>query len=171
MCKGPVGDGANRPLYPNSSFYPLFCFLVLFAFELTPADAVTPWGPPNAPELHWYALTDGRFWIQADGKWPLGSGVSFYVAQIWESLLDVDRRESSALNLRFLDAAPEVTFTWVGDTIRMAWPGDSWELPAERFRQEIRDFHERFFAAMAERAGVGGPHFAVDHARRYLWLK
>jgi Family of unknown function (DUF5984) len=171
MCKGPVGDGANRPLYPNPSFYPLFCFLALFEFELIPVDAVTPWGPPNAPELSWYALTDGRFWIQAEGKLPLGTGISFYVAQIWESLLDVHRQEASALNLRFLEAAPEVTFNWVGDSVRIAWDEDSCAIPKERFRQEIRDFHERFFAAMAERASLGGPQFAVDHALRYSWLK
>jgi len=145
--------------------------LALFEFELTPADSVTPWGPANALELHWYALTDGRFWIDAEGKSPLGTGVSFYVAQIWESLLDLDQGESSALNLRFLEAEPEVTFVSAGDTVRMARLGDSWELQAERLRAEIRDFHERFFAAMAERAALGGARFAADHARRYLWLE
>lgn len=153
------------------SRYPLFCLLAFFAFEFIPVETVTPWGPPNAPEFHWYALTDGRFWIDADGKLPLGDGVAFYVAQIWESLLDVNRQEASALNLRFLEAAPEVTFSWVGDTVCMAWGGDSCEIPQERWRLEIRDFHERFFAAMAERASLGGPNFALDHATRYLWLE
>ncbi|MCX6608180.1 MAG: DUF5984 family protein [Acidobacteria bacterium] len=145
--------------------------MALFEFELTPVDAVTPWGPPNAPELCWYALTDGRFWIQAESKLPLGPGVWFYAAQIWESLLDIHREEASVLNLRFLEAAPEVTFSWVGDTVRMVWDGDSYEMPQERLRQEIRDFHERFFGAMAERASRGGPRFAVDQALRYSWLE
>ena len=145
--------------------------MALFEFELTPAEAVTPWGSPNAPELPWYALTDGRFSINADGNLPLGEGVSFYIAQIWESLLDVQRGESSTLNLRFLEDAPEVTFTWTADTVRISWPGGSWELPAERFRAEMRDFHERLFAAMARRASFGGPLFAADQALRYLWLE
>ena len=166
-----AGDGANRPLYLNPCFYPLSCFLALFEFELTPADAVTPWGPPSAPELHWYALTDGRFWMQIDSRLPLGGGLSFYVAQLWESLVDIDRRESSALNLRFLDDAPEVSFTWVKDAVLITWSGGACEIPVVRFRREMRDFHERFFAAMAERASVGGPRFADDHAMRYLWLK
>ena len=166
-----AGDGASQPLSPNPGFYPLCCFLALFEFELTPADAVTPWGLPNVAELHWYALTDGRFWMQIDGRLPLGVGVSFYVAQIWESLVDIDRRESPALNLRFLDDAPEVSFTWVKDAVLITWSGDACEIPADRFRWEVRDFHERFFAAMAERASVGGPRFADDHAMRYLWLE
>ena len=145
--------------------------MALFQFELTPAEAVTPWGPPHAPELSWYTLTDGRFSINADGKLPLGDGVSFYIAQIWESLLDVDRGESATLNLRFLEDAPEVTFTWTADTVRMEWPGDSWELSPERFRAEMRDFHERLFAAMAQRASFGGPLFAADQALRHLWLE
>lgn len=34
-----------------------------FQFTLEPVDAITPWLRDGAPELSWFALTDGRFWI------------------------------------------------------------------------------------------------------------
>ncbi len=36
----------------------------LFEFELRPLDQVKPWGTPADPNLHWFGLTDGQFWIQ-----------------------------------------------------------------------------------------------------------
>lgn len=37
----------------------------LFQFELRPIDQVQPWGEPEDPNLHWFGLTDGQYWIQA----------------------------------------------------------------------------------------------------------
>jgi len=37
----------------------------LFQFELRPLDQIQPWGEPEDPNLHWFGLTDGLYWIQA----------------------------------------------------------------------------------------------------------
>lgn len=37
----------------------------LFQFELRPLDQIQPWGAPADPNLHWFGLTDGEYWIQA----------------------------------------------------------------------------------------------------------
>ena len=37
----------------------------LFQFELKPLDQIQPWGGPENPNLHWFGLTDGEYWIQA----------------------------------------------------------------------------------------------------------
>jgi Family of unknown function (DUF5984) len=37
----------------------------LFQFELRPIDQIQPWGEPEDPNLHWFGLTDGLYWIQA----------------------------------------------------------------------------------------------------------
>lgn len=40
---------------------------MLFHFRLSPLDQVTPWGGPETPTLHWFALTQGAYWIEAGG--------------------------------------------------------------------------------------------------------
>lgn len=37
----------------------------LFNFELKPLEQVQAWGEPHDPNLHWFGLTDGMYWIQA----------------------------------------------------------------------------------------------------------
>jgi hypothetical protein len=39
----------------------------LFQFELRPLEQIQPWGEPEDPNLHWFGLTDGLYWIQAGG--------------------------------------------------------------------------------------------------------
>lgn len=36
-----------------------------FQFKLRPVEQVQPWGGPTDPNLHWFGLTDGEYWIQA----------------------------------------------------------------------------------------------------------
>jgi hypothetical protein len=38
---------------------------MLFNFELAPLQVVQPWGEPGNLHLHWFGLTDGRYWVQA----------------------------------------------------------------------------------------------------------
>lgn len=38
---------------------------MLFNFSLTPVEQVVPWGAPGEESLHWFGLTDGRYWIRA----------------------------------------------------------------------------------------------------------
>lgn len=37
----------------------------LFQFELRPLAEIQPWGAPQTPNLHWFGLTDGQYWIEA----------------------------------------------------------------------------------------------------------
>ncbi len=38
---------------------------MLIQFELNPLGKVIPWGGPGNHSLHWFGLTDGRYWINA----------------------------------------------------------------------------------------------------------
>ncbi len=38
---------------------------MLINFELNPLGKVIPWGEPGSQSLHWFGLTDGRYWITA----------------------------------------------------------------------------------------------------------
>lgn len=35
----------------------------LFEFQLTALDQVVPWGKPDDPNLHWFGLSDGTYWM------------------------------------------------------------------------------------------------------------
>jgi len=37
--------------------------VALFEFELAPAKDITPWASDQGPNLSWFALTDGKFWM------------------------------------------------------------------------------------------------------------
>lgn len=41
--------------------------MVAFRFDLAPIESISPWGAPNKPELSWFALTWGDFWIELGG--------------------------------------------------------------------------------------------------------
>jgi len=45
--------------------------MALFEFELDPVEQIEPWGKPESPNLSWFALTLGRFWM------PVGDQVLF----------------------------------------------------------------------------------------------
>jgi hypothetical protein len=74
---------------------------MLIDFKLRPLDRVTPWGGPEAPRLHWFALTEGEYWIEAGGRtlfeYAPESGASsragkfceYYVARLHEDLLTI----------------------------------------------------------------------------------
>lgn len=58
-----------------------------FRFELTPLAEVAPWG---GGKLHWFGLTDGRYWIELGGRELLMSEdaprADYFVARFWEDL-------------------------------------------------------------------------------------
>ncbi|HEX7303954.1 DUF5984 family protein [Lentzea sp.] len=70
--------------------------MIRFRFHLTPLADVEPWGDRT---LHWFALTDGRYWIEVDGhrlfhhpenadaEQP--SPVDYYVVRLWEDIQEV----------------------------------------------------------------------------------
>ncbi|WP_325055016.1 DUF5984 family protein [Kribbella sp.] len=66
-----------------------------FGFELTPLGEVGAWGRER-PNLHWFGLTDGWYWIEVDEVRLLRFSadyeipyVDYYVARLWEDLLQL----------------------------------------------------------------------------------
>lgn len=57
-----------------------------FRFELTPLDEVTGWGA-SKDSLHWFGLTDGRYWIEGDGVVQPPGEIDYYVARLWEDVI------------------------------------------------------------------------------------
>lgn len=82
-----------------------------FHFRLRPIEDIEPWGREQGePQLHWFGLTDGWFWIEVDGQelfrysdavqhlWALQSPQvktspspyeEYYIARYWEDLLEI----------------------------------------------------------------------------------
>jgi Family of unknown function (DUF5984) len=65
-----------------------------FRFELCPLDEVSPWGGAR-PRLHWFGLTEGWYWIDANGyellrrsrvEHPLPY-IDYYLARLWEDVI------------------------------------------------------------------------------------
>lgn len=64
-----------------------------FRFELYPLDEVSPWGR-DEPNLHWFGLTDGWYWIEGGGQELLRRTrvdhghpyVDYYLARLWEDV-------------------------------------------------------------------------------------
>lgn len=95
--------------------------MLRFRFRLRPLDEVVPWGDP--PRLHWFGLTDGWYWIEADGYELLRRTrrddplpyVDYQVVRLWE---DVNALTPTATEpvpddlLPFVSSDPE---TWVCD--------------------------------------------------------
>lgn len=78
--------------------------VIRFRFRLTPVAEISPWGPDRC--LHWFGLTDGRYWIEIDDLellryapgtvrgWRDGPAdsnpyVDYYTARFWEDLLEL----------------------------------------------------------------------------------
>lgn len=82
--------------------------MLRFRFELRPIRAIQPWGRER-PELHWFALTDGWYWIEAGDhellrysestleRWQREGPdsaitrpyVDYYVVRLWEDVLAI----------------------------------------------------------------------------------
>ncbi|MCX2955321.1 DUF5984 family protein [Lentzea sp. NEAU-D7] len=71
--------------------------MIRFRFRLRPLADVEPWGDQRT--LHWFALTDGWYWIEvdghrlfhhpADGDTGSPSPVDHYVVRLWEDIQEV----------------------------------------------------------------------------------
>ena len=64
--------------------------MIRFRFEMRPLPDVSPWGT----RLHWFALTDARYWIEIGGhelfRYTSNSEppyVDYYAARLWEDIL------------------------------------------------------------------------------------
>ncbi|MEV4631446.1 DUF5984 family protein [Micromonospora sp. NPDC049523] len=73
--------------------------MLRFQFELHPLAGVPPWGG-DQPTLHWFGLTSGWYWVEADRhqllryheqavrRWNLSRPYpDYYVVRLWEDLL------------------------------------------------------------------------------------
>ena len=81
----------------------------LFHFKLAPIETISPWGREGHLSLHWFGLTQGWFWIDADGQelfrytdeiqayWakhypesglPVLPYVDYPITRHWEDLID-----------------------------------------------------------------------------------
>jgi len=73
----------------------------LFEFELQPLRDVQPWGGSDAPNLHWFGLTDGRYWIKAgehtlfeytscvQERYGVSRFCDYQVARLYEDVIDL----------------------------------------------------------------------------------
>jgi len=84
---------------------------MFFHFQLTPIAEIKPWGKKNEPSLHWFGLSDGRYWIQigetevfryskavlaayppqdqALATHSLNPYLDYYVTRLWEDILEI----------------------------------------------------------------------------------
>jgi Family of unknown function (DUF5984) len=68
--------------------------VIRFRFQLYPLQEVSPWGA-GQPELHWFGLTDGWYWLEVDGQQLLRRArvddrhpyVDYQVVRLWEDVL------------------------------------------------------------------------------------
>jgi hypothetical protein len=115
-----------------------------FEFHLRPVDEISPWGA-DSPNLHWFGLSDGWFWIDAGGEelfrysdamlehWrklsPNPDDVQPYteyqVVRYWEDLLEILPAVLQPLpdDLAAIVAQGETWQKWQDDAIR--WVDDS----------------------------------------------
>ena len=116
---------------------------MLFDFQLRALDDVIPWGEPDKQSLHWFALTDGWYWLHVgenqllrytekilthwhqeypgDATLPY---VDYQVARLWEDILQ--------MLPYILDPLPSQLVTMLENWNR-------WDLRAERWIESIRD--------------------------------
>ena len=68
--------------------------VIRFRSELYPLDEVSPWGG-HQPVLHWFGLTEGWYWFEANGQELLRRTrqvdprpyLDYYLARFWEDLI------------------------------------------------------------------------------------
>ncbi|WP_328397791.1 DUF5984 family protein [Streptomyces sp. NBC_00390] len=82
--------------------------MIRFRFDLRPVAGIQPWGGDD-PSLHWFALTEGWYWIEAGGhellrysertlhRWAGEEGggtatspyAAYYVVRLWEDVIEM----------------------------------------------------------------------------------
>lgn len=72
----------------------------LFNFELLPIEKIEPWRDADGPHLHWFGLSDGRYWLTVDGQdlfryqyqqdaSDVTEYVEYEVVRLWEDVLEI----------------------------------------------------------------------------------
>jgi hypothetical protein len=88
-------------------------------------DEVSPWGR-DQPTLHWFGLTEGWYWIEADGhqllRWTRPDGphpyVDYYLARLWE-----EHEDRAHWLARSLDRSPATDWDIVRQGARLLAAG------------------------------------------------
>ena len=122
---------------------------MFFHFQLNPIAEIAPWGKKDEPVLHWFGLSDGRYWIQigetelfryskpvlaayppqdsALATHTLQPYVDYFVARLWEDILAI---------------VPDVLDPLPAFLLRRMEPIDQWLQwcqKAERWREDARE--------------------------------
>jgi hypothetical protein len=150
-----------------------------FHFELRPLADLSPWTTPEGrPSLSWYALSDGWYDIELDGRTVFDGPLPYDVVRLWEDLIglapyalrpirddavarfDQAETEARVVSVRTLTSdhfvgLPVVRFwTHGGAThVRKAMEPRV-TLPTPAFVAALRDLDRRFIAAMGERVAT-----------------
>lgn len=107
---------------------------MLFNYQLRDLDDIEPWlNEAEEPFLNWFALSDGWYWVEADDKQILTytdealktleaefgpaphNYVDYYVARLWEDLLDILPQVLNPLPRPLIERleAPEEWLAWL----------------------------------------------------------
>ncbi|MFC4013383.1 DUF5984 family protein [Nonomuraea purpurea] len=112
-----------------------------FRFRMRPLSEVAPWGG-EAPVLHWFALTDGWYWIEigshelfrrsGDDDLPYAD---YYVARLWEDIL--------GMAADVLEPVPD----------DLAWFIEREDISVEAGSEDLDDLPEPCWTALSWHAG------------------
>lgn len=107
--------------------------MIAFRFQMRPVSEVAPWGG-DARVLHWFALTEGWYWIEVDGHELFrldGDGdmpyADYYVVRLWEDVLGMaaDVLDPVPDELVWFIEREDVTVP-VGDLPEACWTALDW---------------------------------------------
>ncbi len=158
--------------------------MLRFRFQLRPLSEITGWGT-DGRDLHWFALTDGWYWIEIEGVELLRYDdvtlsrlcvgglpyVDYYVVRLWEDLI-------CQLPEMLEPVPPDLRDFIAGDSSTWAERDEN----EEDFVAAIADFDRRLMAAMEDRVGecerLGPPAdrdldvawLRREHEQRRAWL-
>jgi Family of unknown function (DUF5984) len=113
-----------------------------FRFQLTPLPRVPPWGQPER-RLHWFALTDGWYWIetggqellryspetllrQRDGGDPQHPYVDYYVARLWEDLIELTSTIMRPVPHDLVEFVASNPDDWISSDSEESWAAAVW---------------------------------------------
>lgn len=107
--------------------------MIRFHFRLRPLADVQLWGDRR---LHWFALTDGWYWIEVDGHklfhHPSNadagqpSPVDYYVVRLWEDIQEVLPSVLEPVPVDLVDHMTSDQDTWYGAGIEDAEAALDW---------------------------------------------
>jgi len=150
---------------------------MFFHFQLHPIAEILPWGGKGqTPVLHWFGLSDGRYWMQigeaevfrlnemilaADhpdrAPHPLNHYVNYYVVRLWEDILEIVPDVVDPLPPAILERMQSID-TWLQWCQKVEhWQDDEQELRSEEVHDARRDLHKEALSWWWSRHLYTGP--------------